>query len=178
LPQPPVRYRDTSSPGLATGNMRSIKAWNREKTAVLAPIPSASEMTAAAVKPGLRRSPAQGVANVLGGDFEPRNAAAVAIGLLGLCDTSEGTTRGRPRRRRVHALPTELLFLHGEMGGDLLAQLAVQTAAAEECQKRCKMVRIARSYSAARRKRSMMATVRAQSSDSCVTWRRPARVSS
>jgi len=59
---------------------------------------------------------------------------AVAIGLLVLRDTSEGAARGGAGGRRVHALTAELFFLHGEMGGDLFAQLAIQTAAAEQRQ--------------------------------------------
>src|SRR5439155_14919536 len=56
---PPARSpvpNKTSWPGFCTGNSRSRTAFSRLKMAVFAPIPSASESTATAVKPGFLAS--------------------------------------------------------------------------------------------------------------------------
>ena len=53
---PGAKRTSTSSPGRSTGSMRSRTASSNWKMAVLAPMPSASEMIAAAAKPLSRSS--------------------------------------------------------------------------------------------------------------------------
>ena len=103
--------------------------------AVLAPIPSASERTAATVKPGVAAQAAKAVTEIAGGTFEPGHAAAVANVFLGLGDAAEFAEGGGARGGGVHALAAKFLFLHGEVNSDLFVQLAVQAAAAKESAK-------------------------------------------
>ena len=56
-PRVPSTVRSsTSSSGLRTGSVRSRNSLTRLKTAVLAPMPNASDSTATAVKPGFLTS--------------------------------------------------------------------------------------------------------------------------
>jgi len=98
-----------------------------------------------------------------------RAVAAWSAGTKAAAQADGGQHTGRGKeRQRVGGLDANLFAQ--PRGPDGRGGRAIGNAA--------RLVRMVRSYSAARRKRSMMATVRAQSSDSCVTWRRPARVSS
>ena len=73
------------------------------KIAVLAPMPSASVSSAAAVKPGVRRSMRSAVADVLPERLEERQAALIAPGLGDLRLAAEFEPRRAPRGGGIEA---------------------------------------------------------------------------
>ena len=101
LPRAPSRstmWTSTRLDGSATGSVRRRTALTTSNSAVLAPMPSASERIATSAKPGLRRKPAQRVAHVLRRLLEPAPAPHVARRLAG--SASRCPARGGPRRPR------------------------------------------------------------------------------
>ena len=101
------------------------------KIAVLAPMPSASVTSAAAVNPGRAPQHAEPVPHVLPERVDKRQAALVAprLGDLGLA--SELQPRGAPRRRGVEPAGAVTLFEHLEVEPQLLAELPVTASETE-----------------------------------------------
>jgi len=118
---------------------------------------------------------AQGVACVASRILKPRNAALIPIRFFGLRHAAEFPAGGGSRVLFAHTLGSEFRLHHRQMEVHLIVQFPVQPRAAKQLDDALPRSH-KRSYSVNRTKRSISATVRAHSSDSCATCLRPERV--
>jgi len=84
---------------------------------------------------GAAAQAAQRVADVFGETFEPREAALVAIGFLGVRHAAELAARGGAGFRLAHSAPPEFLLHHLQMQAHLIIQFAVEACPADQLMK-------------------------------------------
>ncbi len=124
--------RMTGRPAPATGTVRSTMARASANTAVVTPMPSASEST---VTEGKDRAFAQrphGVAQIPYEIFDEVYSAHVAALLLDLCDRADRAPRrmgSLVRRHTTHQVLCELLF---EVEAKLVVELLIYSLAAQQ----------------------------------------------
>ena len=87
---------------------------------------------AGSVKPGVLIRPADAVAEVASQRLDQRDAAPVAVGLLGLLDAAKRDQRLPPRLAGRHAGAQVVVDVQLQVAGELFVELALTARTAEE----------------------------------------------